>query len=101
VTGSAPDHVLVVDDDDDIREMLQSSLSFAGFRVSTAADARSALAALSETEPDAMVLDVMMPGIDGFDLLQLLRHPRRHPAGPVPHRARRRRGPRARPAAGG
>jgi two-component system, OmpR family, response regulator len=74
VTGSAPDHVLVVDDDDDIREMLQSSLSFAGFRVSTAADAQSALAVLSETEPDAMVLDVMMPGIDGFDLLQLLRH---------------------------
>ena len=74
VTGTEPDHVLVVDDDDDIREMLQSSLSFAGFRVSTAPDAQSALAVLTQTEPDAMVLDVMMPGIDGFDLLQLLRH---------------------------
>ena len=73
MTGTEPDHVLVVDDDDDIREMLQSSLSFAGFRVSTAADAHTALAVLTRTEPDAMVLDVMMPGIDGFDLLQLLR----------------------------
>ena len=73
MTGTEPDHVLVVDDDDDIREMLQSSLSFAGFRVSTAADAQTALAVLTRTEPDAMVLDVMMPGIDGFDLLQLLR----------------------------
>lgn len=54
--------------------MLQSSLTFAGFRVSVAADAQSALAMLAEDEPDVMVLDVMMPGIDGFDLLQLLRH---------------------------
>ena len=66
--------MLVVDDDDGIREMLQSSLSFAGFRVSTAADAQAALAVLGADPPDAIVLDVMLPGIDGFDLLQLLRH---------------------------
>lgn len=67
-------HVLVVDDDDGIREMLQSSLSFAGFRVSTAPDAQSALALFGSDDPDAIVLDVMMPGIDGFDFVQLLRH---------------------------
>lgn len=54
--------------------MLQSSLSFAGFQVSTAADAPSALTVLRQSEPDAMVLDILMPGIDGFDLLQMLRH---------------------------
>ena len=67
-------HVLVVDDDDGIREMLQSSLSFAGFRVSTAPDAQAALALFGSDDPDAIVLDVMMPGIDGFDFVQLLRH---------------------------
>ena len=68
------DHVLVVDDDDGIREMLQTTLSFAGFRVSSAADAEAALALLSSDRPDALVLDVMMPGVDGFDFVQLLRH---------------------------
>ncbi len=66
--------MLVVDDDDGIREMLQTTLSFAGFRVSVAADAESALAVLSDEHPDAIVLDVMMPGVDGFDFVQLLRH---------------------------
>lgn len=66
--------MLVVDDDDGIREMLQSSLSFAGFRVSTAPDAQTALTLFGTDDPDAIVLDVMMPGIDGFDFLQLLRH---------------------------
>lgn len=66
--------MLVVDDDDGIREMLQSSLTFAGFRVTTAPDAQSALGVFGVDDPDAVVLDVMMPGIDGFDFLQLLRH---------------------------
>ena len=66
--------MLVVDDDDGIREMLQSSLSFAGFRVTTAPDAQTALTLFGTDDPDAIVLDVMMPGIDGFDFLQLLRH---------------------------
>ena len=64
----------MVDDDDGIREMLQSSLSFAGFRVTTAPDAQTALTLFCTDDPDAIVLDVMMPGIDGFDFLQLLRH---------------------------
>ena len=66
--------MLVVDDDDGIREMLQSSLTFAGFRVTTAPNAQTALTLFGADDPDAIVLDVMMPGIDGFDFLQLLRH---------------------------
>jgi two-component system response regulator MprA len=53
--------------------MLQSSLSFAGFRVSTAPDAQSALALLTQTEPDAMVLDVMMPDLSGIEVCRHLR----------------------------
>jgi two-component system OmpR family response regulator len=68
-----PAHVLVVDDDDGIREMLQSTLTFAGFRVTAAGDAASAFTLLSEQDPDAVVLDVMMPGVDGFEFVQLLR----------------------------
>jgi two-component system OmpR family response regulator len=74
VTPPGEAHVLVVDDDDGIREMLQSSLTFAGFRVTTAPDAQTALTLFGTDDPDAIVLDVMMPGIDGFDFLQLLRH---------------------------
>jgi DNA-binding response OmpR family regulator len=70
----SPDHILVVDDDDGIREMLLSTLTFAGFRVSAAASAESALQMIGDQYPDAVVLDVMMPGLDGFDFVQLLRH---------------------------
>ncbi len=69
-----PDHILVVDDDDGIREMLQSTLTFAGFRVSAAPSAEVALGLIDEDYPDALVLDVMMPGLDGFELVRLLRH---------------------------
>jgi CheY-like chemotaxis protein len=62
VTPPGEAHVLVVDDDDGIREMLQSSLSFAGFRVTTAPDAQTALTLFGTDDPDAIVLDVMMPG---------------------------------------
>jgi two-component system OmpR family response regulator len=72
--GVSSDHILVVDDDDGIREMLQSTLTFAGFRVSAAASAESALRMIGEQYPDAVVLDAMMPGLDGFDFVQLLRH---------------------------
>src|SRR5437868_4035120 len=57
-----PDHVLVVEDDDGIREMLQSTLTFAGFRVSAAPSAEAALRLIDDDYPDALVLEVMMPG---------------------------------------
>jgi two-component system, OmpR family, response regulator len=66
--------VLVVDDDDGIREMLQSALTFGGFDVRCAPDGVTALQLLGAQDVDAVVLDVLMPGLDGFDLMQLLRH---------------------------
>jgi two-component system OmpR family response regulator len=65
--------VLVVDDEPNIVELLSVSLRFAGFDVRTAADGRSALDVARSFGPDLLVLDVMMPGLDGFDVLRSLR----------------------------
>ncbi|BCJ53589.1 DNA-binding response regulator [Actinoplanes sp. NBRC 14428] len=67
------DRILVVDDDPGLRELLLSALRFAGFEVEAVADVSAALSAFGARRPDAVVLDVMLPGTDGFDLLQLLR----------------------------
>jgi DNA-binding response OmpR family regulator len=62
--------VLVVDDDPDIRNMLTLVLEDAGFRVREAGDGVAALVALEEKAPDLMILDVMMPNVDGFGVLR-------------------------------
>ena len=66
-------HLLVVDDDDRIRELLKEYLAGRGFRVSTAADAAGARRLLAALRFDLLVLDVMMPGEDGFSLTRWLR----------------------------
>ncbi|MFD0319061.1 response regulator transcription factor [Streptomyces flavalbus] len=68
-----PDRVLVVDDDPGIRRLLVSALEFAGFEVDTARDLTEALDQVARRPPDVVVLDVMLPGADGFEILQLLR----------------------------
>lgn len=68
-----PAHVLVVDDESSICEMIRFSLHRAGMNVRTAADAREALAAISENRPDIILLDWMMPGISGLELTRRLR----------------------------
>jgi two-component system OmpR family response regulator len=65
--------VLLVDDDAGIRELLVSALGFAGFDVATAEDATSMFRAFEEHDPEVVVLDVQLPGEDGFGLVQLLR----------------------------
>ncbi|MEV8358905.1 response regulator transcription factor [Microbacterium sp. NPDC076895] len=65
--------ILVVDDDDEIRAMLDSTLRFSGFEVIQASSGADAIAALAATPPDVVVLDVMMPGVDGFEVVQLIR----------------------------
>ncbi len=65
--------VLVVDDDPDIRMLVVFALEDSGFAVRQADDGASALAALAVKAPDAMVLDVMMPGLNGFEVVQQLR----------------------------
>lgn len=68
-----PADVLVVDDDPGLRELLDSGLAFAGFAVRTAASAAEAFDRLREHRPDVVVLDVVLPGTDGLDVLRLLR----------------------------
>lgn len=66
-------HLLVIDDDDRIRELIKAYLGRAGFRTSTAPDAASARRLLGQLSFDLVVLDVMMPGEDGFSLARWLR----------------------------
>ncbi|HEY8315196.1 MAG TPA: response regulator transcription factor [Candidatus Baltobacteraceae bacterium] len=68
-----PARVAVVDDDRFIREMLELGLSREGFIVRTAADGQAALSLIKEWEPEVIVLDIMMPKIDGITLLPRLR----------------------------
>ncbi len=65
--------VLIVDDDPALRDVLSSLLAEDGWRVATAADGEAALAAVQVERPTAMVLDLMMPRVDGFEVLQTLR----------------------------
>lgn len=84
-TPAAPDvgttaTVLVVDDDPTVREVVRRYLVRAGYRVLEAADGADALALASRELPDLIVLDLMLPGIDGLDVC---RHLRRTSAVPI------------------
>ncbi|WP_370915764.1 MULTISPECIES: response regulator transcription factor [unclassified Corynebacterium] len=68
-----PVTVLVVDDEPSIVELLAVSLKFQGFTVLTAGSGQEALRIARANTPDAFILDVMMPGMDGFELLGKLR----------------------------
>ena len=70
--------LLVVDDEPNIRELLSASLRYAGFEVMTAADGPQALALADSFRPDLVVLDVMMPGLDGFGVVRRMRESGRH-----------------------
>jgi two-component system response regulator MprA len=65
--------VLVVDDDRAVRESLRRSLEFNGYDVSLAADGAEALAGITATSPDVVVMDVMMPRLDGLETTRALR----------------------------
>ena len=67
-----PGRVLVVDDDESIRILIQRLLSRHGFAVQTASDGGAALDMLSKEQYDALVLDLMMPRVDGFTVLRQL-----------------------------
>jgi len=71
-------HLLVVDDEPNIVELLSASLRFAGYDVSTASHGTEALRKAREVQPDLVVLDVMMPGLDGFEVVRRLRGEDRH-----------------------
>ncbi|WP_241385465.1 response regulator transcription factor [Rhodococcus sp. CH91] len=65
--------ILVVDDDRAVRESLRRSLSFNGYTVDLATDGQDALEQVAASRPDAMVLDVMMPRVDGLEVCRRLR----------------------------
>jgi two-component system, OmpR family, response regulator len=69
----AKTRVLVVDDEPNIRDLLATSLRFAGFEVQTAASGGQAVSACSEDEPDIILLDVMLPDMNGFSVTKKLR----------------------------
>jgi two-component system response regulator MprA len=66
-------HLLVVDDDAAVREALALVLGLDGFEVTTAADGREGIRTLSSGHPDAIILDVLMPGIDGLEVCRRIR----------------------------
>ncbi len=65
--------VLVADDDRAVREALERALQLNGFDVALAADGNEAITATTDRTPDALILDVMMPGYDGLDVTRRLR----------------------------
>jgi two-component system response regulator MprA len=65
--------VLVVDDDRAVRDSLRRALRLADYEVLVAADGMEAIAQVERRAPDAIVLDVMMPGVDGFGVVRRLR----------------------------
>lgn len=65
--------ILVVDDEENIRFLVETGLNLAGIDTITASDGRQALAAIGENNPQLIVLDAMMPELDGFEVLRRLR----------------------------
>src|ERR1700710_141627 len=71
--GGASPRVLVVDDDSDVLASLERGLRLSGFEVATAVDGAEALRSATENRPDAIVLDINMPVLDGVSVVTALR----------------------------
>jgi DNA-binding response OmpR family regulator len=68
--------ILVVDDDPNSRDIVQTFLTAKGYEVTTAEDGKDALAKLEEIKPKLVLLDVMMPGMDGWEVARVIKnHP--------------------------
>jgi len=76
-------HLLLVDDDEMIRMLASESLQHAGFTVSEAGDGDAALRLVAEQEFDLLLLDVVMPGIDGYDVCRAIRRSPRGQSLPI------------------
>ncbi len=72
-TTRAKPYVLAVDDEEHITELVAMALGFNGFEVERAATGREALAAIDRRRPDLVILDVMLPDLDGFEVARRLR----------------------------
>jgi DNA-binding response OmpR family regulator len=72
-SGTKQPEVLIVDDDQHLLTALSRGLTLQGFGVASARNAREALDSVESSRPDVMVLDIMMPGLDGLQMCQLVR----------------------------
>jgi two-component system, cell cycle response regulator DivK len=70
---AAKPFILVVEDFDDAREMYREYLEFSGFRVETARDGHEALDKTRQMQPDLVLMDLSLPGIDGWEATRLLK----------------------------
>jgi two-component system OmpR family response regulator len=73
VTQAEGTRVLVADDDPDIRDLVEFKLSQAGYAVEAVADGLAAWQSFQANRPQLVILDVMMPGLSGFDVLRKIR----------------------------
>jgi len=69
-----PTHILVVDDEEGVRALLDDYLSARGYKVKTVQNSEEALALIDEVDFDLVLVDLVMPGIDGYDLCDRLRN---------------------------
>jgi len=74
--------VLLVDDDERVRELVRVNLEFEGYTVREAGSAAEGLAAIDDARPDLILLDVMMPQVDGWEMLRQIQE--RHGVGAIP-----------------
>jgi excisionase family DNA binding protein len=81
-TGQAGPLVLIVDDDERVREYVRVNLEMEGYSVREAANAEEGLSALDDEPPDLILLDVMMPQVDGWEMLRRVHE--RHGVGAIP-----------------
>ena len=70
----AKEHILVVDDEEDILELVRYNLAKEGYRVTTVASGEEALKSARSVQPDIILLDLMLPGVDGLEVCRLLKH---------------------------
>ncbi len=80
---SRTDHILVVDDSPDNVFLIQTILEEEGYAISAAEDGASALAEIEQAPPDLVLLDVMMPGMDGFEVTRRIRQDTKLPFIPI------------------
>jgi DNA-binding response OmpR family regulator len=73
MTAAAPDRILVADDDGDIRDLVVFKLTQAGYDVEAVEDGAAALSSIEAQPPRLAILDVMMPGLSGIDVLRRVR----------------------------
>lgn len=66
-------HILVVDDEPDLVEMLKLQLEAKGYKVTTASDGQEALEKVREIKPDLVLLDIMMPKMDGYQVCRMIK----------------------------